>query len=132
MAAGVGQCACAECGVVCRGRFNGCSSVWLHSPIQAAPAKTPARGASAPPKTKRTKRKRARHAATHASSSAGAATPVVVPADAAAAARLRAVPRVPLRSDLSRRLEGARAQVRSLSAALAERPEPLSRSGDTR
>ena len=28
MVAGASSCTCDECGVVCRGRFNGCSAVW--------------------------------------------------------------------------------------------------------
>lgn len=36
MAAGHDHCACPTCGVVCRGRFSGCSLVWLADPAPAA------------------------------------------------------------------------------------------------
>ena len=36
MVAGASSCTCAECGVVCTGRFNGCPAVWARGPVAVA------------------------------------------------------------------------------------------------
>lgn len=43
MRPGVNYCSCAECGVVCYGKFDTCSDVWLQDPhVRMKPAKTAA------------------------------------------------------------------------------------------
>ncbi len=43
MRPGVNYCSCAECGVVCYGKFDTCSDVWLQDPhVRMKPATTPA------------------------------------------------------------------------------------------
>ena len=48
MAAGHDQCSCPTCGVVCRGRFSGCSLVWLADPAPGAATKRLETRAGAP------------------------------------------------------------------------------------
>jgi hypothetical protein len=49
MRAGASACSCAECGVVCRGLFDGCPDVWARGPRPVAISAT--RASAAPPAT---------------------------------------------------------------------------------
>ena len=41
MVAEAASCSCPECGVVCEGQFDGCSGVWLGTPVVREPSVVP-------------------------------------------------------------------------------------------
>lgn len=115
MVAEAACCTCRECGAICRGRFNGCPTVWASaSTVTYAPSR------DANPLAKRPK---------HRAKEAARQRTVVVPPPAGAApapapTAAPAAPAPPPRglADIRKRLEGVRGRVKALEGGLQPPP----------